>query len=81
MAYLVQASHGLGSATGLLDPFADALGDRITGVAGGPTVDRRTASTLVLGNCLLAQFHGEIAGVVPLVGNVGHRLVVGRLAI
>jgi hypothetical protein len=40
MTHLAQPSHGLGP-EGFLDAFANALGDRIAGMAGGAAVDRR----------------------------------------
>ena len=46
--HLAQASHRLGPAEGLLDPFADALRDRIAGFAGGAVVDRRAPAVGVL---------------------------------
>ena len=70
MPHLAQAGHRLGPAEGLLDAFADALGDRISGMAGGAGVDRRTATAGVLRNMrrdrLVAQLHNKFAGVVSL---------------
>src|SRR6266851_9049429 len=53
MPHLAQAGHRLGPA---LNAFADALGDRISGMTGGAAVDRRTAAAGVLRNtCPVAQ--------------------------
>jgi class 3 adenylate cyclase/Flp pilus assembly protein TadD len=78
MPHPAQPGHRLGPAEGLFDAFADALGDRVDGMAGGAAVDRRTASALILrdmrGHRFVAQFHDKVAGVVPLVGTERNRL-------
>jgi hypothetical protein len=48
MPHFAQARHRLGPAKGFLDPFADALRDRIAGMTGGAFVDRRAAAVGVL---------------------------------
>jgi hypothetical protein len=53
MPHFAQAGHRFGPAEGLLDALADALRDRITGMAGGAAIDCRTASALVLRDLLL----------------------------
>ena len=42
MAHLAHASHRLGPAEGLLDPFANTQADGIAGMARGPAINRRT---------------------------------------
>src|SRR5262245_37950843 len=48
MPHLAQTGHRFGPAKGLLDAFADALGDRVAGVAGGAAIDRRAAPAGIL---------------------------------
>src|SRR6516164_10753670 len=78
MTHLAQPGHCLSPAESFLDAFANALGDRIAGVAGGAAVDRRTAAVGILsdmrGDRLLAQLHDKVAGVVALVGAQRDRL-------
>ena len=51
MPHLAQAGHRLGPAKGLLNAFADALRDRLAGMAGGAAIDRRAPPALVLRTC------------------------------
>src|ERR1700746_1245439 len=78
MPHLAQAGHRFSPAEGLLDAFADALGDRIAGMTGGTAVDRRTATAGVLRDTRrdrsVAQLHDKFAGVVAFVGPQRDRL-------
>src|SRR2546421_12086521 len=44
MPHLTQAGHRLGPVEGFLDAFADALRERIAGMAGGAAITRRAAT-------------------------------------
>ena len=48
MTGLPQASDGFDPAEGLLDPLANALADRVAGMAGGAAIDGRPPARKVL---------------------------------
>ena len=64
MAHLAHASHRLGPAEGLLDPFANTQADGIAGMARGPAINRRTPPIGILRQIRrhidLAEFGDEV---------------------
>src|SRR6516165_11250079 len=72
MTGLAQSSRRLGPSEDLLNAFAPAAADRVTGMAGGAAVDRRAPVAGVLGDMrrgvALAQCCDEAGSIVGLVG-------------
>jgi hypothetical protein len=78
MPHLTQAGHRLGAAESFLDAFADALRERIAGMADGAAIKRRAAAAGVLrhmrGDRPVAQLPHKISAVIAFIGSERDRL-------
>src|SRR5437588_553100 len=86
MSGLAQATHSLHPAKSLFDLFSLDRANAMTGMAGGPRVDRRAAVGIILrdmrGATTLAAAGNEISGVVVLVAThraTGSSIVINHI--